>query len=52
MAPKGIQVLIFGTHECYLLWQRAFAALVKERLFWWALTVMTGVLIRGKQKEI
>ena len=59
--PKDTQVPIPGTCESYLMWQKGVSGVITLRILRWgdypglspsALSIITSVLIRGRQKEI
>ena len=61
MAFKDIKVLIPGTCEYYLLWQKELANVIKLKILRWedypglsklALNVITGILTRGQHRGV
>lgn len=61
MVPKGIQVLLPGTCDCYFIWEKKSAYVIKlriwrceddSRLSRWTINTITIVLIQGRQREI
>lgn len=59
MAPKDVHVLIPGTSKCSLCVKRDFENVIKLNILRWGIIliiwvgpVITGVLVRERQREI